>query len=170
MFLTDAQKKELKDWIKTIIYAILIYLFVSVFMFSARVDGSSMNPTFNHGDFLFASRNYLTAQYERGDVIVFHSDTLGNALIKRVIGVPGDTVIIENQEVFINGEKIDEPYINNPPLEFLKITVEEGTYFVMGDNRQNSLDSRYQAVGLVPKDKILGKVFFQIFPKPKLIK
>lgn len=172
MFLTDNQKKELKEWIKTIIFAILIYLIVSVFIFSVRVDGSSMNPTFKHGDFLFATRSYLNGTYERGDVVVFEYTSTGSekALIKRIIGVPGDIVSIQNQEVYINGQKIDEPYINNPPLETMTIEVTDGNYFVMGDNRQNSLDSRYESVGLIPAEKIMGKVVVEIFPKPQIIK
>lgn len=169
MFFTDKQKKELKDWTMTIIFAIFIYLFMSIFVFSVRVDGSSMNPTFTHGNFLFASRYYFTEEYNHGDVVVFDSPTLGKALIKRVIGVPGDTIKIANGEVFVNNEKINEPYINNPPLETLEITVSEGHYFLMGDNRQNSLDSRYELVGLVPHESIMGKVVLEVFPSPQII-
>lgn len=170
MFFTDKQKKELKDWTMTIICAIFIYLFMSIFVFSVKVDGSSMNPTFTDGNFLFASRYYFTEEYDHGDVVVFNSPTLGRALIKRVIGVPGDTVKIENGEVFVNNEKITEPYINNPPLETLEVTVTDGHYFLMGDNRQNSLDSRFELVGLIPYDEIMGKVIIEVFPKPQIIK
>lgn len=170
MFFTDAQKKELKDWIKTIIFAILIYLIMSIFVFSVKVDGDSMNPTFTHGNFLFSSRDYLVGEYDRGDVVVFESPMLGRALIKRVIGIPGDTVKIENGEVFVNGKKIDEPYINNPPLETLEVVVSEGHYFLMGDNRQNSLDSRFELVGLVDRTQMMGKVVLEVFPKLQIIK
>lgn len=169
MFFTDKQKKELKDWILTIIFAISIYLLMSIFVFSVRVEGSSMNPTFTDGNFLFASRYYFTEEYERGDVVVFNSPSLGKALIKRVIAVPGDTIKIENEKVFVNGEQIDEPYINNNPLETLEVTVSEGHYFLMGDNRQNSLDSRYEMVGLVSHEQIMGKVVVEVFPKPQIV-
>ena len=169
MFFTESQKKDIKEWTLTIIWAIAIYLLVSIFIFSARVDGDSMNPTFTDGNFLFATRNYLTPEYDHGDVIVFNSSTLGKALIKRVIGVPGDTIKIEDQKVYVNGEEIKEDYINNPPLENLEIKVTNGNYFVMGDNRQNSLDSRYELVGLVSKQQIMGKVVIEVFPKPMII-
>lgn len=169
MFFTESQKKDIKEWTLTIIWAIAIYLLVSIFIFSARVDGDSMNPTFTDGNFLFATRNYLTSEYDHGDVIVFNSSTLGKALIKRVIGVPGDTIKIEDQKVYVNGEEIKEDYINNPPLENLEIKVTNGNYFVMGDNRQNSLDSRYELVGLVSKQQIMGKVVIEVFPKPMII-
>ena len=169
MFFTESQKKDIKEWTLTIIWAIAIYLLVSIFIFSARVDGDSMNPTFTDGNFLFATRNYLTSEYDHGDVIVFNSSTLGKALIKRVIGVPGDTIKIEDQKVYVNGEEIKEDYINNPPLENLEIKVTDGNYLVMGDNRQNSLDRRYELVGLVSKQQIMGKVVVEVFPKPMII-
>lgn len=167
---TEAQKKEMKEWIKTIIGAILIYLFLSIFFLSIKVDGRSMLPTFQHGDFLMATRNYLHSDYELGDVIIFNDDNLGKALIKRVIGVPGDEVKIEAGEVYVNGQKLWEPYINNPPLETLQVTVPEGQYFVMGDNRQDSLDSRFELVGFIPKSDILGKAFVEFFNNPHIIK
>lgn len=170
MFFTDAQKKEMKEWTMTVICAIATYLLISIFVFSARVDGSSMNPTFTHGNFLFATRNYFTSEYDTGDIVVFNSPALGKALIKRVIGTPGDTVKIEAGKVYINGKEINEPYINNEPLETLEIIVAENTYFLMGDNRQDSLDSRYEIIGLVNKEQIMGKVVVEVFPKPQIIK
>lgn len=168
--MNDKIKNELKEWCKTVILSIIIYLFISIFIFSTRVDGLSMYPILNNGDFLITTRTYLNKGFDQGDIIVFKSSGLGKILIKRVIGVEGDTVKIENKKVYVNGVELKENYINNETLENLEIKVEEGTYFVMGDNRQNSMDSRYDIVGLVKEEDVMGKAVLRFFPSPKLIK
>lgn len=163
-------KTEIKEWIKTIMSAIAIYLILSIFIFSTRVEGLSMYPTFNDGNFLITIRAYLHDEFELGDIIVFDSENLNKVLIKRVIGVSGDTIKIEDGKVYRNGTELKEDYINNITLETLEVTVLPGTYFVMGDNRQNSMDSRYETVGLVKEKDIRGKVLLRIFPSPKIIR
>lgn len=169
MFFTNKQKESMREWTKTIIYAIVIYLFLSIFIFSIKVDGSSMYPTFENGNLLISTRNYLHPKYERGDVVIFYAANVDRYLIKRVIGTPGDTVRIEDGKVYVNGQEIIETYINNPPLETLDVKVPNGTYFVMGDNRQDSLDSRYTIVGFVDKNDIKGEANIEIFPVPRVI-
>ena len=144
------------DWIKSIVVTFIIV--VLVFTFVARtaiVNGSSMVPTLTNGD----SAN---------------CDGLDEVIVKRVIAVGGQTVDIDfsTGEVFVDGELLDEPYINNLTLNDegafdYPITVEEGYYFCMGDNRQGSKDSRHPDVGLISRDDILGKVVLRLFPNTK---
>jgi len=108
---------------------------------------------------------------ERGDIIVFKSSLLDDNgkpkyLIKRIIGLPGDTIAIEDGYVILNGQTIQEPYVAEQGMsgEMEEITVEEGKLFVMGDNRYVSQDSRSPAVGQIDEDTVLGKVVLRIFP------
>ena len=108
---------------------------------------------------------------ERGDIIVFKSSLLDDNgkpkyLIKRIIGLPGDTLAIEDGYVILNGQTIQEPYVAEQGMsgEMEEVTVEEGKLFVMGDNRFVSQDSRSPAVGQIDEDTVLGKVVLRIFP------
>jgi len=168
--MNDKVKTEIKEWIKTIIFAIITYSILSIFIFSTRVEGLSMYPTFNDNNFLITTRAYLQHEFNHGDVVVFNSTKLHKVLIKRIIGVGGDTIKLENGQVYRNGKVLNEYYINNKVTETLEIKVLPGTYFVMGDNRQNSLDSRFEMVGLINQKDIIGKVVFRVFPSPQIIK
>lgn len=113
----------------------------------------------------------LFGDMERGDIIVFKSSLLDDNgkpkyLIKRIIGLPGDTIAIEDGYVILNGQTIQEPYVAEQGMsgEMEEITVEEGKLFVMGDNRYVSQDSRSPAVGQIDEDTVLGKVVLRIFP------
>ena len=132
-----------------------------------------MEPNFHAGDYLLTSRQAyrLFGDPERGDVIVFRSELLddeGNekCLIKRVIGLPGDVVEIKTGYVYLNGEKIDEPYVKEQGIsgEMDAVTVPENQLFVMGDNRGVSEDSRSARVGTISEDTIVGKVFIRLYP------
>ena len=172
--------KEILEWIVVVAVSIIVYLAVTTYVIAPfTVKGHSMDYTFADSDKVFVSK--LSSNYERGENIVFHANEKDD-YIKRVIGVPGDTVAYIDDELYINGSKVEEPYLakkkqeakkeGKAPLtadfsiENLSSTtskkVPEGTYFVMGDNRQHSTDSR--VFGFVKKDKIIGKVVLRYYP------
>ncbi len=152
---------------------IVVYLFI---LQPNQIKGASMEPTFYNGNYIFTSKvTYKMRNPQRGDVVVFHSPRNPDIeYIKRVIGLPGDTILIENQQVYVNGQKIDEPYISaattlipgNFVQEGVPIEVPEDHYFVMGDNRPRSSDSR--EFGPIPVSSIVGQVFFRYFPTDAL--
>lgn len=149
--------------------AVVVFL---VFVLAFRVvgvDGGSMNPTLSNGDWVAVSSTFT--DYERGDIVIITQPWERNVpIIKRIIAVGGDTVDIDfdKHEVYVNGELIDEPYIAQPTrLEYdvkFPITVEDGRVFVMGDNRNDSLDSRSSKIGTVDERYIFGKAIFRIVP------
>lgn len=133
-----------------------------------RIYGSSMTPTLIDGDIVTAVRN---GSYERGDVIAFYYNN--KILVKRVIGLPGEWVDIDGQgNVSIDGEPLDEPYLDEKTMGECDIElpyqVPDGRYFVMGDRRSVSSDSRNSAVGCVSEEQIVGKLFFRIWPLNEL--
>ena len=165
--------KAIWEWGKEIIVALIIASVLLAFIKPIIIRQSSMEPTFYNGDYVFISKQAynLFGDPERGDVVVFHTgmqtdDGEDKNLIKRIIGLPGDTVEIIEGYVYLNGQLLDEPYINEQGLsgEMEAITVPEGELFCMGDNRRVSLDSRDAAVGCVDQDEILGKVFIRLYP------
>lgn len=132
-----------------------------------------MQPTFYSNDYVVVSKQSYSifGDIERGDVIVFRSSLLDEngdqkSLIKRVIGLPGDTIEIKNGYVILNGVTIQEDYLAEQGVsgEMEQITVDEGKIFVMGDNRAVSQDSRSPEVGQVDQDTVIGKVVLRIFP------
>lgn len=161
----------LKDTFKYII-VIVIVLFIAIYVVSlAQVVGPSMKPTYVNGDIVIIDKvSYRFKDINRGDIIALNNDSNKN-LIKRVIGLPGETINIKNNRVYINGEALEEEYISSDILmEDFKLkdigygAVPEGYYFVLGDNRENSQDSRDKKVGLIKKEDIIGKVFIKIWP------
>ena len=160
----------LYDWLDSPIYAVLLILII--FTFFSRVvsvSGESMLPTFKHGDWLTVSA--VTTEVERGDVVVVtQPNALNEPLIKRVIAKGGDTINIDfaTGDVIVNGKVIDEPYIAELTArkgDFEgEIAIPDGYLFVMGDNRNNSLDSRYDVIGLVDERYVLGVAQIRIFP------
>ncbi len=160
----------LYEWLDSPMYAIILILII--FTFFARVvgvSGESMLPTFNDGDWLTVSA--ISTDIKRGDVvIVTQPNTLNEPLIKRVIATGGDTIDIDfiSGQVTVNGEALEEPYIKeltHRQGDFEgPLTVPEGYLFVMGDNRNDSLDSRFSIVGLVDERYILGVAQVRIFP------
>lgn len=158
------------EWFDALLFALTVVLILLLFVVrTVRVDGTSMVPTLNDGDQVFARSVLYTPQ--RGDIVVVDGYTsYGEPLVKRVIGVGGDVVDInfETGDVFVNGELLDEPYIAEPTTTSYDVsfplTVPEGKLFIMGDNRNRSKDSRHSDIGLVDERDILGEAFFRMLP------
>ena len=180
----DPDKPRKIDWVFDIaeifvFVLVVVTILTSIFFRHSIVEGSSMNNTLENGDHLIISDLFYTP--ERGDIIVFedYSTSLKKAVVKRVIGIPGDTVEIRlNEEgrviAIVNGEQIPDEYaLNTKDTEldissFNKpITLGDDEIFVMGDNRYHSLDSRSPIVGPIHTDAVLGKVLFRFFPFDK---
>ena len=166
-----------KEWIKDIGFAVAIAAVILCFLKPVIVREQSMSNTLLNNDYVFVSRQSYTlfGEPEHGDIIVFRSNltnTNGSKklLVKRVIGLPGDTVAIKDGSVILNGEAIDEPYTRDgyTSSEMEEITVPENKIFALGDNRQHSSDSRSKSVGLVDFDDVIGKVVFRLYPFNKI--
>lgn len=159
------KKNPLIEWGIPIICAVVLGLLIKKFiMFPVYIPSSSMEPTLNVGDRLIVTRVYNPEHLERNDIVVFDSDELGKTLIKRLIGLPGDKISIEDGIVYVNGEKINQDYVEYPQSTYQEFVVPEGKYFFMGDNRDNSYDSRYWKNPYISADKILGKAQFRVYP------
>ena len=156
----------------TLVFVLAVTVLFDLAIPRSLVDGHSMEPTFYGNDRLVVSRvHYLLGKPERGDIVVFnslvpHEVERGVMLIKRLVGLPGETVELRDQRVYIDGELLDEPYIKEACRIARCIdeswTLGEDQYFVMGDNRNNSRDSR--RFDAVPLQKIVGQVIFRYFP------
>ncbi len=166
-------KGKIIEWLKDILLAVVIAGVILLFFKPIVIQQHSMEPNFQPGDYVLTSRQAyrLFGEPERGDIIVFKSELLddeGNEknLIKRIIALPGDTIAIKGGYTYINGEKIDEPYVAEQGLsgEMEEITVPEGELFVMGDNRGVSEDSRSARVGTISEKAIVGKVVIRLYP------
>lgn len=166
-------KKEIISWIKYIVSAFLIAFFLTRFVIiNAYIPTGSMENTIMTGDRVFASRlHYLFTDPKRGDIVVFKfPDNEKLNYVKRVIGLPGETVEIKDGEVYVDNVKLDESYLKEEmnKEDFGPYHVPEDSYFMMGDNRNNSSDSReWKTTNFVHKSKLLGKVAFEYFPRPK---
>lgn len=165
------KNSELLEWIKAILMAIVVAFIIRTFLIeNVEVNQISMNPTFYEGDRVIISKlSYKFNEPELGDIIVFTPPNQKQPYIKRVIGVGGDTVAIKDGKLYINGNVIDEPYIQEEMTQdFDQVHVPEGTVFVMGDNRNYSKDSRNPSVGFIPIENIWGKVKFRYWPLSKM--
>jgi signal peptidase I, bacterial type len=170
------------DIIETVVVALSIFLIVYLFVMQPhQVNGMSMYPTFDHGEYLLTDKvSYKLGQPERGDVVVFEAPAASQCpegtncdFIKRIVALPGDTVEVRDSALYVNDQPLREEYL---PADYVtepgqfnmqgKVTIPSGNYFVVGDNRSHSSDSR--AWGPVPLDRIVGKVFFRYWPPDKI--
>ncbi len=152
------------DILETFILAAFLFFIINILSARIRVDGSSMEPTLHTGEFVIVDKvSYRIGAPQRGDVIVFHYPrNPQKEYIKRVIGLPGDTVNITDGHVYINGQVIQEPYIAAAPVYPGSWTVSDRSFFVLGDNRNNSDDSHRW--GTVPMDYVIGKAVLVYWP------
>ena len=153
----------IREIVETLLLTFFIFWLVHSLVGRYRIDGSSMNPTLLDGEYLIINNvTYLLDDPQQGDIVVFRHPRNELNLIKRVVGVPGDNIKIENKTVWVNGEELDEPYIADSPNYTGDWDVPSDTYFVLGDNRNNSSDSH--SWGFLPEENLLGKAFYVYWP------
>lgn len=165
-------KSEIRELIETVGSAVIIAAFIMIFIARAyTVNGESMMPTLHHGERLLVDKiSYRFIEPARGEIIVFkYPADPSEQFIKRVIGVPGDTVAVVQGTVYVNNQPIAEDYISaRPRIGFAPQVVPENTYFVLGDNRNNSEDSRFSRVGFVPRELIVGRAVWRYWPLTRI--
>lgn len=166
--LPAAERKQptelvVREIIETLLLTFFIFWLVNSFVGRYRIDGSSMNPTMANGQYLLINNfSYYLNEPDHGDIVVFQHPNSDLNLIKRVIGVPGDLVEVQNRQVMVNGILLNEPYIQAEPTYSGSWTVPEDEFFVLGDNRNSSSDSH--SWGFLPKDNIIGKAMVVYWP------
>lgn len=155
----------LRELIETLVLSIVIFLVIRTGVQNYRIEGNSMEPNFHDGEYLLVNKlAYRLGEYSRGDVIVFkYPNDPSRDFIKRVIGLPGDTVEIHDGIIFINGIAMNEPY-DLVPINYVQppIVVEPDHLYVLGDNRPFSQDSHRW--GLLPQDLVIGKAWVTVWP------
>jgi len=163
--------KELSEWVFALGIAVVLGVTINNFFVVAKVDGVSMMETLHDGEFLLINKlNYKLNEPKFYDVVAFKfydkNENLQKNFVKRIIGLPGDRIDISNGELYINSEHIDEEidtYILLDDVDF-PVIVPDKSYFVMGDNRDNSHDSRSSDVSFVKFEEIIGSTSFRIWP------
>lgn len=163
---------ELKTWFRDLIFALAVAVFIVMFVVQpVKVEGTSMQPRLVDQERIFVNRFiYRFSEIHRGDVVVFwYPRDTAKSFIKRVIGLPGDLVEIRLGQVLVNGARIDEPYLRPEYRDresFGRVIVPPGHYFVLGDHRNSSNDSRNW--GFVPRELIYGKAIFSYWPVSRI--
>lgn len=161
------------ELLQVVVFAISIFLFVYLLILQPhKIKGASMEPNFHDGEYLLTDKvSYRLGEPKRGDVIVFRAPpTYKDEFIKRIIGLPGEEVKVQNGNIYINGRELDEKYLPKETYvmagrftqEGQTITVPEDSYFVLGDNRDHSLDSR--SIGTVERQYITGRAWIVYWP------
>lgn len=162
----DRLGRELWEWLKAILFAVGIALVIRLVLFTPIVvDGESMLPSLKDGERLIVNKAiYLIKEPERGEIVVFHA-AQGKDWIKRVIGEPGDMIEVNNGQLYINGERVEEPYLDESYgyiMDDFRVEVPQHQLFVMGDNRANSRDSRN--IGTIPIESVVGRAELVFWP------
>lgn len=162
---------EFLDWIKTILFALIIAFFIKIFIMDAtKVEGNSMLNTLHSGDMLFVDKvSKHFKGYNRGDIVIIEApDQKDTLYIKRIVGMPGDNIEVKNGSVYVNGEVYEENYINSEETlttnENSSWEVKDGEYFVMGDNRLPNASNDSRNFGPISEEKIVGHAFLRFFP------
>ena len=156
-------KKFLKESIPYIIIIVVVILIRSFIVTPVRVTGASMSPTLKDGEIMLL---YKLAKIERNDIVVIDTDSSDGYIIKRVIAMPGETIEYTNGSLFINGKKQKDNFGSGETEDISKTTMKDDEYFVMGDNREWSKDSRI--IGPVKEDEIRGETQITIYPLNKI--
>ena len=164
---TGSLKRIVLDILETLILAVVLYFGINAVSVRVRVDGFSMNPTLQDGEYILVNRlAYKIGHPVRGDIIVFSFPMDPKQdLIKRVIGLPGESIFVQDGKVMINGVPLEEPYIAAPPIYNGTWEVPKGQLFVLGDNRNESKDSHEW--GLLPIENVVGRAVLIYWPPPE---
>ena len=163
--------KEISEWVISIIIAIALALVVHNYVGQLiKVEGPSMEPNlYTNQRMLVTKYSYYFGEVKRGDVVVTHFPEDRFNYVKRVIGLSGETIAISEGKVYIDGQELNEPYIKEPIYgDLAEYTIPDGHIFVMGDNRNDSRDSRNNSVGSIDKKLLVGKVQAVIWPFNKM--
>ena len=155
--------KVIKEVIPYIVIVLVVVLIRTFIITPVRVDGDSMKNTLKNGDILLL---YKLGSINRLDIIVLDEEKDNEKIIKRVIGLPGETVAIKKGKIYINDKVIDDEYAYGETSDYDKVTLEDDEYFILGDNRLISKDSRY--FGPIKENEIKGKIVFRLFPFTKI--
>jgi len=154
----------LVDILETLLLSVVLFFLINAVSARIRIDGSSMEPNLHHGEFVIVSKvNYRFGEPERGDVIVFDFPrNITKEYIKRVIGLPGEQIRVEDGKVYVNEVVLAEPYLQMEPYYDGEWVVPDEALFVLGDNRNNSSDSH--TWGMVPMNNIIGEALLVYWP------
>ncbi|UJF34455.1 signal peptidase I [Paenibacillus hexagrammi] len=157
-----------KEWVPSVAISVIAALVINTYVAQAMtVPTGSMLPTIQLQDELIVEKMKPLTDFAFGDIVVFWPPIEGNKdrYVKRLIGLPGDTIEIKDGALYRNGEKVDEPYVKDPmKYTFTKVTVPAGNYFFLGDNRNDSYDSHLWKTPFVPEKDLIGKAVFRLFP------
>lgn len=162
-------KKLLRSTVYTLVIVAAISVLVATLLLPVlQIYGTSMNPNLYEGDIVFSAK---TKDFKTGDIMAFYYNN--RVLVKRVIGLPGDVIEIrDNGDVYVNSVLLDEPYLTqkaygSTDLEY-PYTVPQDSYFVLGDHRDSSVDSRNSVIGCVKREEIIGRILFRVWPPERI--